>query len=191
MLMTGRPAFRYSFLRRAMFSNWALRSGLRGPIVFFFNAFRLRYPCLRSNWDTTCRLTGVPNAVIRSAICRRDKFVHFTSARIGSPAVWSWSTFKKFSSRAALISINRLRPPLFFGPDRCPSRLSPSSSACPWRMVLGSHPRTPRDVLDPTMPQLRGLDGGIPSSIVLCSASQTAASSSVRFPVHRRPCCPP
>ena len=30
---------------------------IRGPIVFFFNAFRLRYLCLRSNWETTCRLT--------------------------------------------------------------------------------------------------------------------------------------
>src|SRR5271168_4158229 len=98
MLMTGRPAFKYCFLRRLIFLNWALRFGLRGPIVFFFNAFRLRYPFLRSNWDTTCRLTGVPNSVTRRAICRRDKFVHFTSARIGSPAVWSWSTFKKFSS---------------------------------------------------------------------------------------------
>ena len=57
MLMTGRPAFKYSFFKRAMFSNWALRFGLRGPIVFFFNAFRLRYLCLRSNWETTCRLT--------------------------------------------------------------------------------------------------------------------------------------
>src|SRR5271157_5882999 len=123
MLMTGRPASKYSFFKRAMFSNWALRFGLRGPIVFFFNAFRLRYPCLRSNWDATCRLAGVPNAVSRSAISRRDKFVHFTSARIGSPAVWSSSTLKKFSSRAALISINFLRPPLFFGRDWCPSRL--------------------------------------------------------------------
>src|SRR5271157_101312 len=52
MLRTGRPAFKYSFFKRAMFSNWALRFGLRGPIVFFFNAFRLRYLCLRSNWET-------------------------------------------------------------------------------------------------------------------------------------------
>ena len=84
-----------------MFSNWALRFGLQGPIVFFFNAFRLRYLCLRSNWETTCRLTGVPNSVTRLAISPRDRFVHFTSARIGSPAVWSSRTFKKFSSRAA------------------------------------------------------------------------------------------
>ena len=57
MLMTGRKAYKYSFFKREMFSNWALRYGLRGRIVFFFNAFRLRYLCLRSNWETTCRLT--------------------------------------------------------------------------------------------------------------------------------------
>ena len=104
--------------------NWALRFGLRGPIVFFFKAFRLRYPFLRSNWETTCRLAGVPNLPSRRAICPRDKFVHFTSARIGSPAVWSSNTFKKFSSRAADISISFLRPPLFFGHDSCPDRRS-------------------------------------------------------------------
>src|SRR5208337_2299101 len=69
-----------------------------GPIVFFFRAFRLRYPFLRSNWETTCRLAGVPNLSSRREICPRDKFVHFTSARIGSPAVWSSSTLKKFAS---------------------------------------------------------------------------------------------
>src|SRR3954447_7065684 len=114
MLSTGRPALRYFFLRRAMFSNWALRFGSRGPIVFFFNAFRRRYRCLRSSCETTCRLAGVPNSPSLSAICRRDRFVHFTSARIGSPAVWSWRTFRKFSSRAGEASINRLRPPPFF-----------------------------------------------------------------------------
>jgi hypothetical protein len=88
---------------------------LEGALDVFFNAFRLRYPCLRSNWDTTWRLTGVLKTVIRRAICLRDKFVHFTSVRIGSPAVWSSRTFKKFASRATLISIAFLHPPLFFG----------------------------------------------------------------------------
>ena len=139
MLMTGRPAFKYSFFKRAMFSNWALRFGLRGPIVFFFNAFRLRYLCLRSNWETTCRLTGVPNSVTRLAISPRDRFVHFTSARIGSPAVWSSRTFKKFSSRAAETSINFLRPPPFFRTRLVSRSAASSSSASPRRMVLGSH----------------------------------------------------
>src|SRR5580693_3719885 len=124
MLMTGKPAFKYFFLRRAIFLNWALRFGLRGPIVFFFSAFRLRYPCLRSNWETTCRLAGVPNLSSRREICPRYKFVHFTSAFIGSPAVWSSSTLKKFASSSADISISFFRPPLFFGHDSCPDRLS-------------------------------------------------------------------
>ena len=34
-------------------------------------------------------------------------------------------------------------------------------------MVLGSHPKTLRDVLDATMPQLRRFNGGITPSIVL------------------------
>ena len=49
----GQAGVRYSLFRRAMFSNWALRLGLRGPMVFFFKAFLLRYLCLRSNWETT------------------------------------------------------------------------------------------------------------------------------------------
>src|ERR1700678_1233769 len=122
MLMTGKPAFKYCFLRRAIFLNWALRFGWRGPIVFFFRAFRLRYPFLRSNWETTCRLAGVPNLSSRREICSRDRFVHFTSARIGSPAVWSSSTLKKFASRSADISTSFLRPPPFFGHDSCPDR---------------------------------------------------------------------
>src|SRR5271157_4107993 len=190
MLRTGRPAFKYSFFKRAMFSNWALRFGLRGPIVFFFNAFRLRYLCLRSNWETTCRLAGVPNSVTRRAISPRDKFVHFTSARIGSPAVWSSRTFKKFSSRVAEISINFLRPPLFFGHDWCPDRLPlpvpPVLGGWSWDRTSGvaqctrpHHapawwPRQPRSAVDHPRP-----------------VSQRAASSCVRFPVHRRTCCPP
>src|SRR5664279_5760094 len=119
MLMTANPTFKYCFLRRAIFLNWALRFGLRGPIVFFFKAFRLRYPFLRNNLETTCRQAGVPNLPSRCEICPRDRFVHFTSPRLGSPAVWSSSTFKKFASRAADSSINFLRPPLFFGHDSC------------------------------------------------------------------------
>ena len=48
----------------------------------------------------------------------------FTSVCIGSPAVWSSSTLRKFASRAADISISFLRPPPFFGHDSCPDRLS-------------------------------------------------------------------
>src|SRR5271157_2704000 len=47
----------------------------------------------------------------------------FHIGRIGSPAVWSRSTLKKFGSRAASTSISFFRPPPFFGPDWCPSRL--------------------------------------------------------------------
>src|SRR5208337_3382057 len=137
MLMTGRPAFKYCFLRRAIFLNWALRFGLRGPIVFFFRAFRLRYPFLRSNWETTCRLAGVPNLSSRREICPRDKFVHFTSARIGSPAVWSSSTLKKFASRAADISLSFLRPAPFFRTRLVSRSAVSSSSANPRRIVLG------------------------------------------------------
>src|ERR1700689_4218866 len=122
MLMTGRPAFKYRFLRRAIFSNWALRLGWRRPIVFFFRAFRFRYWWFRSHWETTCRQAGVPNLSSRREICPRDKFVHFTSARIGSPAVWSSRTFKKLASRPADISTSFLRPPPFFGQDWCPDR---------------------------------------------------------------------
>ena len=47
------------------------------------------------------------------------------------------------------------------------SSASPSSSARPCRMVLGSHPRTVGDVLDPAVAQLGGLDGGIPPPVAL------------------------
>src|SRR5271157_1897628 len=114
MLMTGRPAFKYCFLRRAIFLNWALRFGLRGPIVFFFRAFRLRYPFLRSNWETTCRLAGVTNLSSRREIWPRDKFVHLTSARIGSAAVLALGPLEPFASRSADILVKFLAPAPFF-----------------------------------------------------------------------------
>src|SRR5216683_3307193 len=190
MLMTGRQAFKYCFLRRVIFLNWALRLGLRGPIVFFFNAFRLRYLFLRSNWETTCRLAGVPNSPSRREICPRDKFVHFTSARIGSPAVWSSSTFKKFASRAADISINLLRPPLFFGHDPCPDRLPLPIPPVPggwfWGRIEASW-RCTRPHHDPaSWTRWRHT-----SDDRLQPANCTGASSSVRFSLHRRPCRTP
>src|SRR5271157_4299140 len=190
MLMTGSPALRYSLFKRAMFSNWALRLGLRGPIVFFFNAFLLRYLCLRSNWDTTSRLTGVPNAVTRSAISFRDKFVHFTSARIGSPAVWSRSTLKKFGSRAASTSISFFRPPPFFGPDWCPSRLllrvPPTPGGWSWDRTAEHAQCTRYHRAPASLPPRR--HNAVDRSPLM---SQRAASSFVRLLVNRRPCCPP
>ena len=137
-----------------------------GPIVFFFRAFRLRYPFLRSNCETTCRLAGVPNLSSRREICPRDRLVYFTSARIGSPAVWSSITLKKFASRSADISTSFLRPAPFFGHDSYPD----------WRFLpvppasadgLGIALQNVVDVLDPAMTQLCGLDGRIPSTIIL------------------------
>src|ERR1700719_21858 len=190
MLMTGRPAFKYCFLRRVIFLNWALRFGLRGPIVFFFKAFRLRYPFLRNSWETTCRLAGVPNLPSRRAICPRDKFVHFTSPRIGSPAVWSSRTFRKFASSSADISTNLLRPPPFFGHDSCLDRLSLPVPPIPdewswgrtealWRCSRPRHDqaswtRWPHNADDRPQP-----------------ASRRGASSSVRFALYRRPCRTP
>ncbi len=137
-----------------------------------------------------CRLVGVPKAVTRSAICLRDKFVHFTSVRIGSPAVWSSRTFKKFASTAALISIAFLHPPLFFGHESCPAHLSlpapPFHGGSSLDRIQGSgqctqfhhdpvwQPRWPRTAVDR------------PPKV-----THTAASSSAQFPVHTRPCCPP
>src|SRR3954449_9455824 len=167
MLSTGRPALRYFFLRRAMFSNWALRFGSRGPIVFFFNAFRRRYRCLRSNCETTCRLAEVPNSPSLSAICRRDRFVHFTSARIGSPAVWSWRTFRKFSSRAGETSISRLRPPPFLSDTSRIQVVPLDELVTPEANGLGIAPQDAGDVLDASVPQLGRFDGGISPSIAL------------------------
>src|SRR5277367_3584149 len=190
MLMTGRPAFKYCFLRRVIFLNWAFRFGLRGPIVFFFKAFRLRYPFLRSNWETTCRLAGVPNFSSRREICPRDKLVHFTSARIGSPAVWSSSTLKKFASRAADISISFLRPPPFFGHDSCPDRRSlpipPVPGGWSWDHTAASWKCT-RPHRDPaSWTRWRHTVDDRPRP-----ATRRGASSSVRFSVHRHPCCTP
>ena len=66
-----------------------------------------------------------PTSSSRRAICPRDKFVHLTSARIGSPAVWSSKHLQevRFESRQ-IISISFLRPPPFFGHDSCPGRRS-------------------------------------------------------------------
>ena len=64
------------------------------------------------------------------------------------------------------MSINRLRPPLFFGHVRCPGRPPLPVPSVP---VEWSWDRTPRvrDVLDATMPQLGRFNGGITPSIVL------------------------
>src|SRR4051812_33322118 len=190
MLRTGRPSFKYCFFRRAMFSNWALRFGLRGPMVFFFRAFRLRYPFLRSNWETTGRPAGVPDFSSRREICPRDKFVHLTSPRIGSPAVWSSSTFKKFASSSADISTSFLRPPPFFGHDSCPDRPSlpvpPTPGGWSWGRIGARRRRTRPHHAPASWTRWRHT-----ADDRLQPASRRAASSSVRSSVHRRPCCTP
>ena len=118
--MTGRPASKYCCLSWAIFSNWALRSACC-PIVRFFCGLRRRYPCSHSRLDTTFFPAGVPNVFSRREICRRERFVHLTSARIGSPAVWSRSTSRKFSTNCGHVSVSGLRPPLFFVGGVCPT----------------------------------------------------------------------
>ena len=174
-----------------MFSNWALRSGWRGPIVFFFSAFRLRYRCLRSNWETTWRLTGVPSSVIRAAICRRDRLVHLhlEPHRVAGGVVLEHLEEVGLDRRVDLDQPLASAP--FFRTRPVSRSSSPSSSASPCRMVLGSHPRTRGDVLDPAVAQLRGLDGRIPPTIALLERVEEPASSSVRRPRDSRPCHPP
>src|SRR5215204_4041421 len=65
MLTTGSPASRYSRLSRATFSNWALRSGWRRPIVRDFCALRFTYPCPFSNRLTARLPAGVPRSARR------------------------------------------------------------------------------------------------------------------------------
>ena len=174
-----------------MFSNWALRSGWRGPIVFFFRAFRLRYPCLRSNWETTWRLTGVPSLGDPRGDLppRQVRPLHLGPHRIAGGVVLEDLEEVRLDRRVGLDQ------PLASAPFFRTRPVSRSSVAFQFRQPpadgLGIAPQDAGDVLDPAVPQLRGLDGGIPPSIVSPSASRTAASSSVRFSVHRRPCCPP
>ena len=137
---TGSPAAWYSCRRRAMFSNWALRSGWC-PMVFFFRAVRRPSFSWRSNRRSVRRLAGVPSSASRRDSSRSDKFVHNTPWRIGSPAVNSSSSRCRLAIRGGHVSVNGRRPPLFFGPGRPPHpRALPTLSG----PAESSSDRTPR-----------------------------------------------
>src|SRR6266851_764594 len=122
MEITASPAASYSRRRRAMFSNWALRSGW-WPIVFFLRA--VRWPSLRflSRRRIVRRLAGVPSANSRRDNSRNDRFVHSTPARIGSPAVNSCNSWRRWASRDGCATARGGRPPLFVGGARQPHPL--------------------------------------------------------------------
>ena len=119
MLITGSPAAKYSALSWAMFSNWALRSGW-APMDFFLRALRWPRPCFRNSLRTVRRLAGVPISRNRRLISQRDRLVHNTPSRIGSPAVNSASSARKLTNSWGCCSIAGFRPPPFFSdPLRC------------------------------------------------------------------------
>ena len=63
---------------------------------------------------TVCRLAGAPSSASRRLISLRDRLVHNTPSRIGSPAVNSVRICRKRSSSCGCRSIAAFRPPPFF-----------------------------------------------------------------------------
>lgn len=84
------------------------------PIDFFLRAFLWPSPCFFNNLRTVCRLAGVPVSFSRRLISQRDRLVHKTPSRIGSPAVNSARIARKLSSSWVFWSIAVFRPPPFF-----------------------------------------------------------------------------
>ena len=114
MDITASPAAAYSRRSRAMFSNWALRSGC-WPIVFFFRAVRQPILSLRSSRRIVRRLAGVPSATSRRDNARSDRCVHSTPARMGSPAVNSCNKWRRLSSQVGCATVHGGAPPFFGG----------------------------------------------------------------------------
>jgi len=100
MLITGSPLARYPALSLAMFSNWALRSGC-APIDFFLACLALTQAVLFE--QLAHHVAAGRRARIsarRRLISRRDKLVHSTPCRIGSPAAELGQATCKNSHRA-------------------------------------------------------------------------------------------
>lgn len=101
-------------------------------------AFRWPKPCFLNSLRTVCRLAEVPISAKWRLISRRDRLVHNTPSRIGSPAVNSACSLRKFSSNNGFCSLAHLRPAPFFL-TRLSARSSLSSNSIrPRRTVLGS-----------------------------------------------------
>src|SRR4029453_7990835 len=155
-----------------MFSNCALRSGWC-PIVFFLRAVRRPTLSFLSNRRIVRRLAGGPNANRRLDTSRTDKVVHSTPSRIGSPAVNSCNKAPRFASRVGCATTRGGRPPFF---SDAPSRpiLCRLEIAQTLTNGFGIARQHPRDVLDPTVAQLGGLDGRIPTSVLFRYPPQEA-----------------
>jgi hypothetical protein len=89
---------------------------------------------------TVDRLAGVPIAFRRRRISRRDRFVHNTPSRIGSPAVNSARSAWKLSSSRGHCAKALVRPPPFFRTRLGVGSSVWSSSSKPRRTVFGSIP---------------------------------------------------
>ena len=185
-----RPASRYSCLSRAMFSNGALRSGCRAPIALTLRALRFTYPCRLNNCLTTPSPAGVPRSPSRWDISRRVRSVHWTPSRIGSPAVWSRNTSRKFCSSCGQMSIRRRRPPFFFEPGPPPdppvAPTPPAPAGSSWGRSPELEPCTRRRHA-PVWPPPPLRIAGDPSP----TASRKTVSWLSRFPRCKAACRPP
>ena len=116
---------------------------------------------------TACRLAGVPSSPNRRLISRRDRLVHNIPSRIGSPAVNSASSCRKWSSSGGCRSIAAWRPAPFFSDAarRGIARLFQFHPAPPYGFRVDSE--QPGDILDATMAQLGRLDPRIAPPILL------------------------
>ena len=165
MLITGSPAAWYSCRSRAMFSNWALRSGCC-PIVFFLRAVRrpsLSCPQQAANRPPTggrAQREQPPRQLAQRQVGPQHADPHRIARR-------------EFREQLPQVGLQggtglrqRRRPPLFFGPGRppdprvLPSPAGPAESSSDRSQEAG-------DVLDAAVPQLGRLDGGIPPAVLL------------------------
>src|SRR5215475_2302407 len=187
--ITASPATAYSRRRRAMFSNWALRSGW-WPIVFFLRAVRWPSLSFLSRRRIVRRLAGVPSANSRRDHSRNDKFVHSTPSRIGSPAVNSCNKWRRFASRVGCATARGGRPPPFCGCAPPPHPLPLPDRGDPDEWFADRTPRPARYTRPrhaPAWPLRQPHTDVDPSPI----ATRRTAASFVRSLLNTHPCRTP
>src|SRR5215475_7285440 len=187
--ITASPDASYSRRRRAMFSNWALRSGW-WPIVFFLRAVRWPSFSFLSSRRIVRRLAGVPSANNRRDNSRSDRLVHSTPSRIGSPAVNSSNSWRRFASRGGCATARCRRPPLFFGCAQLPHPLPPLDHGDPGEWFSD---RTPKPVRCTRLRHAPVWSPLLPHTAVDPSptATRRSAASSVRPLLNTLPCRTP
>src|SRR5512135_222565 len=142
MLTTGSPAARYSRFSRAMFSNWALRSGWRGPVVFVLEGLPPAIPMLAEQLRDDVATDGCPRfGDPRGDLPPRQVGPsHVGPHRVAGGVVLEHLEEVGLDRRVG--RDQRLASAPFLRVRPVSSSAPPSSSESPNRMVFGSHPST-------------------------------------------------